>query len=245
MKTSAAIIAALTTVTSLVADTLQIGAFTLPYRFEDTNISDIVRYVVTNDVISFQSATTSFTPPFVEKNGNVTVDGENTPDMHFYRPRVFLDGIEFRIENGQTNCIIKQSLTDAAKAIESELPMRTNLAVSAQAFIDAIMDGSVTNRSIAELRSLVQVYRNDSLYAATASDGSDADIVENFMEIRQHLAFLPLSILDSSYLPNGTNTCYLIKARVDAPNEPSYARSISVFPMVFVNGQWCICVSPY
>lgn len=245
MKTATVLTIFMLGAISLIADTLQIGAFSLPYRFEDTNITDIVRYVVTNDVISFQSATTSFTPPFVEKNGNVTVDGENTPDIHFYRPRVFLDGIEFRIENGQTNCVIKQSLTDAAKAIESELPMRTNLAVSAQTFIDAIMDGSVTNRSIAELRSLVQVYRNDSLSAATEADGSDADVVENFVELRQHLAFFPLSILDSSYLPNGTNTCYMINARVDAPNEPSYARSISVFPMVFVNGQWCLCVFPY
>ena len=38
---------------TLIADTLRIGAFTLPYRFEDTNVTDIVRHVVTNDVQAF------------------------------------------------------------------------------------------------------------------------------------------------------------------------------------------------
>lgn len=77
-----------------IADTLRIGAFTLPYRFEDTNVTDIVRHVVTNDVISYNSAITSFTPPFIEKDGNVTVNGENTPDTTLYRPQVFRNGID-------------------------------------------------------------------------------------------------------------------------------------------------------
>ena len=77
MKNATAIATLAMTATSLVAETLRIGAFNLPYRFEDTNITDIVRHVVTNDVIAYKSATTSFTPPFVEENGNVTVDSEN------------------------------------------------------------------------------------------------------------------------------------------------------------------------
>ena len=109
MKNATAIATLAMTATSLVAETLRIGAFNLPYRFEDTNITDIVRHVVTNDVIAYKSATTSFTPPFVEENGNVTVDSENTPGTTLYLPPVFENGIEFRIEDGQTNCIIRQS----------------------------------------------------------------------------------------------------------------------------------------
>ena len=141
MKNATAIATLAMTATSLVAETLRIGAFNLPYRFEDTNITDIVRHVVTNDVIAYKSATTSFTPPFVEENGNVTVDSENTPGTTLYLPPVFENGIEFRIEDGQTNCIIRQSLTDAAQAIESEMPTRTNLVAVAQGFIENFSSG--------------------------------------------------------------------------------------------------------
>ena len=226
---------------TVIADTLRIGAFALPYRFEDTNITDIVRHVVTNDVISYSSATTSFTPPYVEKDGNVTVNGENTPDTTLYHPLVFRNGIEFRIENGQTNCIIKQSLTDAAKAIESELPARTNLAHSAQMFINSISDGTITNRPIAELRSRTRVYGNESLSVVKDTEGSDNIILQNFVYFREHAAFLPLSILDSKDLQSGTNTFYKILARFDRPNAPSHTRSIEVLPLVYADGYWCFC----
>ena len=226
---------------TLIAATLRIGAFTLPYRFEDTNVTDIVRHVVTNDVISYNSAITSFTPPFIEKDGNVTVNGENTPDTTLYRPQVFRNGIEFRIENGQTNCIIRQSLTDAAKAIENELPTRTNLAHSAQLFIDSIADGTITNRPIAELRSRIRVYGNGTLSVVNDTEGSDSIILQNFIYFREHAAFLPLSILDSKYLQSGTNSFYTILARFDRPNAPWHERSIQVVPLVFADGYWCFC----
>lgn len=125
--------------TMLLADSLKIGVFTLPYRFEDENISDIVRHVATNDVIAFHSATTSFTPPYLEKTTTL-VDNETTPASSFYHPALFENGVAFTIENGQTNCVIRSSLTDAAKAIEGELPMRTNLAFYANQFLDSIME---------------------------------------------------------------------------------------------------------
>ncbi len=237
MKTHSAIIAALATATSLVADTLQIGAFTLPYRYEDTNITDIVRYVVTNDVISFQSATTSFTPPFVEENGNVTVDGENTPDMHFYRPRVFLDGIEFRIENGQTNCIIKQSLTDAAKAIEGELPMRTNLVAGARQFIDNFCSGATTNLPFSEQRKLMRTIEGNCL-SDMGEDCPNAEVTEVQGEMRQKFAFLPICVLDTEYSYIGTNRVFWAYVRADMPQNPSYARSIDALPLIYADGYW-------
>ena len=226
---------------TLIADTLRIGAFTLPYRFEDTNVTDIVRHVVTNDVISYNSAITSFTPPFIEKDGNVAVNGENTPDTTLYRPQVFRNGIEFRIENGQTNCIIRQSLTDAAKAIENELPTRTNLAHSAQLFIDSIADGTITNRPIAELRSRIRVYGNGTLSVVKETEGSDSIILQNFVYFRENAVFLPLSILDSKYLQSGTNSFYTILARFDRPNASWHTRSIQVLPLVYADGCWCFC----
>lgn len=70
---------------------------------------------------------TGFRQPYQGEDGNVCVQRINTPGTSLYRPQIFHDGIKFHIENGQTNCIIKQILTDEAKAIEGELPTRTNL----------------------------------------------------------------------------------------------------------------------
>lgn len=237
MKTYPAIIAALAIVTSLCADTLQIGAFTLPYRFEDTNITDIVRYVVTNDVIFYRSATTSFTPPFIEKNGVVTINGENTPDTSLYHPQIFRNGIEFRIENGQTNCIIKQSLTDAAKAIESELPMRTNLVAEAQAFIADFVSGATTNLPISEQRKLMRTI-DDGCLKGIGADNSDAEVIEAQEEMRQGFAFLPICVLDTKFSYVGTNRVFWANVRADMPHEPSYARSIEALPLVFADGRW-------
>ena len=225
----------------LFADTLRIGIFTLPYRFEDNSISDIVRYVVTNDVIAYNTATTSFTPPFLEKSGVLSVRPETTPDTNMYLPSIFENGIKFYIENGQTNCVIKQSLTDAAKANESDLPNRTNLAHSAQQFINSIMDGSITNSPVAVLRHRTRVFKNGALHVATEAEGSDNDMRQNFTEMREHAVFFPPCILTSYFKTSGTNNYFCIKAAYDTPNEPDYARSIAAFPFVYVDGYWCLC----
>ncbi|MBR3085321.1 MAG: hypothetical protein IKH04_02850 [Kiritimatiellae bacterium] len=237
MKSLIAIATLTLTVASLVADTLQIGAFTLPYRFEDTNITDIVRYVVTNDVIAYKSTTTSFTPPFVEENGNVTVDSENTPGTTLYLPPVFENGIEFRIENGQTNCVIKQSLTDVAKTIEGELPTRTNLVAAAQGFIDNFCSGGTTNLTISEQRALMRTVSGDNLLTM-GPDIPDEDALEAQEEMRQHFSFLPICILDTRYVNVGTNIVLLAYVRTDRPQNPSYARSIGALPLVFFDGYW-------
>ena len=225
----------------LFADTLRIGTYTIPYRFEDNDISDIVRYVATNDVVAYNTATTSFTPPFAEKSGEISIRQESTPDTNLYQPLVFINGIKFYIENGQTNCVIKRSLTNAAKAIENDLPLRTNLVHSARLFIDSIMDGSITNRPVAELRLRTRVCKNGSLSVATEADGSDDDIRQNFVDMREHAVFFPLCILDSTYKQFGTNNYFYVKAGYDTPNEPDHCRSIAAFPLVYANGFWCLC----
>ena len=226
---------------TLIADTLRIGAFTLPCRFEDTNITDIVRHVVTNDVQAFCTQISAFRKPYQDDFGHLCVQRINTPGTSLYRPQLFHEGIKFYIENGQTNCIIRQSLTDAAKAIENELPTRTNLAHSAQLFINSIADGTITNRPIAELRSRIRVYGNGTLSVVNDTEGSDSIILQNFIYFREHAAFLPLSILDSKYLQSGTNSFYTILARFDRPNAPWHERSIQVLPLVFADGYWCFC----
>ena len=226
---------------SATADTLRIGAFTLPYRFEDDDISDIARYVVTNDIQAYTVATTSFTPPFHETNGVVTVREETTPHATMYFPDVFTKGIKFYIENGQTNCIISRMITDMAKAIADELPIRTNLAYGAQQLIDSIMSGTITNKTLAELRLLTRVYENGTVRVANQNDGPDDVVLQNFIDIKNRAIFYPLSILDASYYHVGTNGIFILRARYDTPNEPSYKREISVLPLVYADGYWSLC----
>ena len=224
------------------ADTLKIGVFNLPYRFEDTNITDIVRYVVTNDVIAYKSATVSFTPPFVRENGVVTVKGENSYLTTLYFPPLFENGIEFRIENGQTNCVIKQSLTDAAKAVEDNLPTRVNLVAGAKLFVDSMADGSITNKTIAELRSLTRLYQNGVLSVVNTTEGPDEDIARNFAYLSGEVSLFPLCILDSEYKPSGTNNCFFVHARYDRSNGYSPSRTMFAISLVYADGYWSICL---
>lgn len=223
------------------ADTLRIGIFSLQCRFEDDEISDIARYVVTNDVQAYTAATTSFTPPFHETNGVVSVREETTPHTTLYYPNIFAKGIQFHIENGQTNCIITRILTDTAKALEGELPTLTNLAHGAQLFIDSIMSGAITNKTLSELRLLTRVYENGMVRVANQNDGPDDVVLQNFIDIKNNAVFYPLSILDASYNYVGTNRIFILRARYDTPNEPSYKREISVFPLVYADGYWSLC----
>ena len=185
----------------------------------------------------YRSATTSFTPPFIEKNGAVTVSGENTPDTSLYHPQVFRDGIEFRIENGQTNCIIKQALTDAAKAMESELPTRTNLVAGAELFIANFASGATTNLPIGEQRKIMRTIDNGHLMDI-GLDYSDSEVVEAQDEMRQGFTFLPICVLDTKYTYVGTNRVFWANVRTDMPQEPSYARSIEALPLIFTDGRW-------
>lgn len=242
MKSSPIVTVILWFALSLKADTLRIGTFTLPYRFEDGNLSDIVRHVATNEVQAFCTPITGFRKPYHDKDGNVCVQHVNTPDSFYERSATFLDGIKFYIENGQTNCIIKSLLTDAAKAIEGELPMRTNLAHSARQFLDSIQDGSITNRPPAELRLRTRVYKGGVLSVVDAAECPDAMVRQNFVDMREHAVFFPVCILDSTYKPSGTNNYFCIKVGYDLPNMPDYARSIAAFPLVYADGYWCLCL---
>ena len=237
MKATTVIATLIVTAASLVADTLRIGAFNLPYRFEDTNLTDIVRYVVTNDVIAYKSATTSFTPPFVEGNGHVTVDSENTPGTSFYWPPFFENGIAFHIENGQTNCIIRQSLTDVAKAIESELPTRTNLVAGAEAFIANFVSGTTTNLPMSEQRKVMRTTNNGRLMGI-GSDCPDAEVLEAQTEMIEGFAFLPICVLDTKYFHVGTSLVFRASVRTDTPQNQPYERSIGALPLVFADGYW-------
>ena len=222
---------------TLIADTLRIGAFTLPCRFEDTNITDIVRHVVTNDVQAFCTQISAFRKPYQDDFGHLCVQRINTPGTSLYRPQLFHEGIKFYIENGQTNCIIRQSLTDAAKAIENELPTRTNLVAGAETFIANFSSGATTNLAIREQRKIMRTIKNNQLLDME-DDSSDQEVVEIFDEMCRGFAFLPICVLDTEYSNIGTNRAFWAYVRTDMPNKPSRARSLEALPLVFAEGRW-------
>lgn len=226
------------------ADTLRIGAFSLPYRFEDTNINDIVRHVVTNDVQSFCSTITAFRPPYLDTKGNLCVQRINTPATSFYRPAVFMDGIKFQIDNGQTNCVIKQSLTDAAKAIESELPLRTNLVATAAVFVDKVFSGAITNCPAEEIRSSICYVRIGELRHPSAEEANDEVLLGFVASMPQGWIPLPLCHLDLQLMGIGcaTNQFHCLPLRGYDPSRPISRTSIYTVPLVLLNGHWSVCV---
>lgn len=237
MKTHSVIITALAVATSLLADTLQIGAFTLPYRFEDSNITDIVRYVVTNDIIAYSTPIAAFRPPYQDKYGNICVQRINIPPI-IDRSELFNDGIKFYIENGQTNCIIKQSLTDAAKAIESELPFRTNLLAQARAFVDNYYSGAVTNETGMELRRSVRVFRTGELRYLDENKVSNDMLVAGCAEDIENMTTLPLCTLDLIQTSFSTNTVYIQPVRTEEVKGPKDTHSILAIRLVYFDGCW-------
>lgn len=238
MKTHYVIIAALAIATSLLADTLQIGAFSLPYRFEDTNITDIVRYIVSNDVVAYSTPIAAFRPPYQDKNGNTCVQRINVPSV-IDRSELFNNGIKFYIENGQTNCVIKQSLTDAAKAVESELPWRTNLLVQARTFIANYYSGAVTNETGMELRRTVRVFRDGELRHLNENEVSDDLLMAGCAEDIENMTTLPLCILDLIKTSFSTNTVYMLPVRTEEVKGTKDTHSILLaIWLIYYDGFW-------
>ena len=244
MKASTLVATLIFTSTSLVADILQIGAFGLPYRFEDTNLTDIVRYVVTNDVQSYCFPITGFREPYQDDDGNICVQRKTTLGTSLYRPKIFHDGIKFRIENGQTNCVIKQSLTDVAKEIEDDLPARTNLVADAALLVGKVFSGEITNRPPCEIRSSICYVRDGELRHPTTDEASDTVLLGFAASMPEGWTPLPLCHLDFPQVTTGhsTNAFQALPLRGYDPSIPISRASIDIVPLVLLDGAWCICV---
>ena len=228
---------------SLMAERLQIGSFNLPYRFEDNDITDMIRHVVTNDVQAYCYAVRSFTPPFQENDGKISIDYEMMPSIVDKSP-LLNDSISFLIENGSTNCVIKHSITDAAKAIANELPVMTNLIAKANLFVEDVLSGSITNRTAEEIRSSICYVRDGVLRHPTAQEADD-ELMRTFVSsMKGKWVPLPLCHLDISQVStvSSTNTFrYLPLRGYDAESPPAYRHILST-QLVFINGHWSFCV---
>ena len=243
MKAKALLAAIYVIAASLFADTLRIGVFTLPYCFEDDNVSDIIKYVVTNDVTAYSTPITAFRPPYQDRTGNIRVQRVNTPSI-IERSDLFNDGIAFYIESGRTNCLIGKSITDAAKAIENELPAMTNLVAEATFFVEDVLSGSITNRTAGEIRSAICYVRDGELRHPTTQEAND-EIVRAFVAgMKGKWVPLPLCHLDLSRVSTvaSTNTfSYLPVRGYDTESSPAYRHILST-DLVFIDGHWSFCV---
>ena len=221
-----------------IASAMKIGQFNLPYRTVDTNLSHIVRHVVTNDVTSYCCAVASFTPPFTNENHMAVIDYENSPGTTIYLPSLFEDGIEFRIEDGQTNCVIKQALTDAVKAVEAELPLMTNLTATASSFIASFQSGSATNLSFSEKCRLMRSFENGQLRTISENDTSEEEMNQNVRELCEDFTYYPLCIMDIMHETVGTNTYYGTIYR----HHLHGTRTIDADHLIFFDGYWSLLI---
>ena len=201
-----------------------------------------MRYVVTNDVQAYCSPISAFRPPYQDNNGRICVQRINTPAI-IDRFELFNEGIKFYIENGQTNCVIRQSITDAAKDIASDLPRRTNLVSGATLFVDGVLSGSITNRPAEEIRAAICYARNGELRHPTAQEAND-DVIRAFVAgmrgkwLPQPLCHLELSRVSTA---SSTNTFAYLPLRGYAPGS-STGNGIMAIDLVLIDGHWSFCV---
>lgn len=234
--------AAIVISTTSLAENLAIGTFFLPYRFEDADLSDIVRYVVTNDVQAYCSTISGFKSPYQDNNGHICVQRINAPAI-IDRSELFNEGIKFYIENGQTNCVIRQSITGAAKAVASELVIRTNLVSEATRFVNSVLSGSITNRPAEEIRKAICYVRNGDLRHPTTQEADDETMRTFVASMNGKWVPMPLCHIELSRVStaSSTNTFAYLPLRGYTPASPS-ARHILTTDLVFIDGHWSICV---
>lgn len=234
--------AAIVISTTSLAENLAIGTFFLPYRFEDADLSDIVRYVVTNDVQAYCSTISGFKSPYQDNNGHICVQRINAPAI-IDRSELFKEGIKFYIENGQTNCVIRQSITGAAKAVASELVIRTNLVSEATRFVNSVLSGSITNRPAEEIRKAICYVRNGDLRHPTTQEADDETMRTFVASMNGKWVPMPLCHIELSRVStaSSTNTFAYLPLRGYTPASPS-ARHILTTDLVFIDGHWSICV---
>ena len=238
MKTKLVAVATVFAVATFFADTLRIGSFLLPYRFEDNNLSEIVRYVVTNDVQAYSTRISGFMSPYQDSSGSICVQRSNTPTI-VDRSDLFNDNVKFYIENGNTNCVIKHSLTDAAKLMECEMSLRTNLLVRLHSFVCAFSSGSATNYPPEEKRKLMRHFEGFDLAPMSEEDYLAEDFADTVRDICENFDFLPPCVLEMSKVEQGTNTFYTIPLRYSMIIRGK-KREVIAETVIFANDYWSL-----
>jgi len=232
---------AMAVVVAALGETVRIGTMDLPLCFEGEAPTGAVYDFATNEIVRYyhpavginQFSTTATKPLYV----NATMK-----TAFVWRSPVFHDKIRFLVDTASTNCVVSMAFVTNAAAIYAEWNQRRPLVSEAEAFLDSITSGAVTNRPLSELRARLRTLSEDGarLLAASESDGTDEDVLASFAEMSAFADFEPPCMMEMSRLPLGTNTAWFLPVRTSFRDESGRSGEIAPIRLVYFDGFWSL-----
>ena len=222
-------------------ETIRIGTMDLPLVFEGEPPTGALYAFTTNEIIRYYHPVVGFLGLSPDAPQPAHINEKTKATMVWLSP-VFQDKINFFVDAGATNCVVSSSFVTNAAAIHAEWSIRTNLAASAEAFLQTISSGAVTNLPSADLRLRHRTVSPDGngLIPASESEASDDELRNMFSKISVNWVFEPICLMELSLQPLGTNEVWFLPVRTDQPNERGYSRDIFPLRLVFFDGTWSL-----
>lgn len=222
-------------------ETIRIGSMELPLCFEgeaptgnvyDFTTNEIVRYY--HSAVGINQFSTNATKPL---RVNVTMKA-----TFVWRSPVFHDKIRFFVNSESTNCVVSSAFVTNATSIFAEWNERTNLAASAEAFLQSVSSGAITNLAPSALRLRHRTISPDGngLVPAPENEMPNDELRDMFSRMSSEWAFEPICLMEMSRQPLGTNEVWFLPVRTDQPNEQGCSRDIFPLRLVFFEGIWSL-----
>lgn len=240
MKRILPVLLATTSVISF-GETIRIGTMELPLRFEGEPPTGAVHHFATNEIVRYYHSVIGFLGLSPDASQPAPINEMTKATMVWQSP-VFQDKVSFYVESGLTNCVVSATFVTNAAAIYAEWNERTNLAASAEAFLQSVSSGAITNLPTPDLRLRHRTVSPDGngLVPAPANEASESDLREMFSRISSEWAFEPICLMELSREPLGTNEVWFLPVRTDQPNEQGYSRDIFPLRLVYFDGIWSL-----
>lgn len=216
---------------------LQIGPFDLAFRFEASGLSSDVEIAATNEVVSYHHSVTGFRKAFMDEKNQWRVLPQWNPTLVSHS-QLLEQGVHFLVENGETNCVIRMSLTDELTALGVSLAARTEMVQSATAFLHSVETGTLMQSVTNGLRTRIRTISQNRLIAVPATCFSDEAVLASFSEMACNARFEPVCMTDIHSLSPLAGEAFELTVRVAERNAPAFENSISAMKLVYADGYW-------
>ena len=161
MKRILPVLLATTSVISF-GETIRIGTMELPLRFEGEPPTGAVHHFATNEIVRYYHSVIGFLGLSPDASQPAPINEMTKATMVWQSP-VFQDKVSFYVESGLTNCVVSATFVTNAAAIYAEWNERTNLAASAEAFLQSVSSANESCRvrgSVSPIRFLGSDYQS-------------------------------------------------------------------------------------
>ena len=222
-------------------ETIRIGTMELPLCFEGEAPTGNVYDFTTNEIVRYYHSVIGFLGLSPDAPQPAHINEKNKATMVWLSP-TFQDKVNFFVDSGSTNCVVSAAFVTNAAAIFAEWNERTNLAASAEAFLQSVSSGAITNLAPSALRLRHRTISPDGngLVPAPENEMPDDELRDMFSRMSSEWAFEPICLMEMSRQPLGTNEVWFLPVRTDQPNEQGYSRDIFPLRLVFFDGSWSL-----